>query len=637
MDTAVFCCIAEGKHGATRVYVTLEPGGRQTGFQAGATLREILTEHDIFFAHPCGGRGSCGHCRVEFWQDAPRPTKAEQQRLSKEQLARGVRLSCCTQPKDGSVVTLIGAEQSQFAFDLGEELTVPVTVDPAVSKLTLNLPLPTLDNQGDFLARAMEQLRMNGVAFEGETPRIPRALLSRIPASVQARQGLVTLTYDGQGLVEWEPGDTREQFRGMAIDIGTTTVAARLVDLHTGTVQARSATLNSQSSLGVDVINRIEHCRRDPQGLHRLQEQIQDDLRSLLKRLLADAAAAPETVAQVTIIGNATMMHLLLGVDPLSIALSPYTPVWTRTLRVSSETVGLSLASGCEAIIGPAVSAYVGADILAGVIASSIAEQEKMSLLIDVGTNGEIVLGNRKRLMAAATAAGPAFEGAQISCGTWAAPGAIDQVVIDDSVQLHTLEEAPPIGLCGTGLVDVTAALLRHGVVHPGGKMLKREDIAQLPAHLADRLTQVNGQPAFYLADSQGEPLHLTAGDIRQVQLAKGALQAGVKILLQEMDITFQDIEQVFLAGSFGQKLQVPNLQRLGLLAEIDPAKIRGIGNSALAGAQLMLLSKAHRRRMEELRGQIEYVELSAYEGFADAYSDALPFPTGEEHPQQEG
>jgi len=608
------------------MHLIVEPGGRRIRFRHGMTLREILAEHDIFFPHPCGGRGACGHCRVEFQQKAPEATPVERKLLGEEQLARGVRLSCRTHPEDGSVVRLLGAEQNQFVFTLNDQTATAVSVDPAVRKVTLKIELPTIQKQGDDLDSLLEQLRLNGIIFESPGPRIPPGLLRRLPAILQSEPGLVTVTCDEQGLIELEPGDTREQLRGVALDIGTTTLAARLVDLSTGTVLSQTATLNSQSSLGLDVINRIEYCRQEPQGLQRLQERVLEDMRSMLRRLLDDSAAQPESVAQVVVVGNPTMMHLLLGVNPRSIALSPYTPVWTRTLRVTADRLGLSLASGCEVVVAPAVSAYVGADVLAGVVASRLAEQEKLSLLIDVGTNGEIVLGHRGRLLAAATAAGPAFEGAQISCGTWAAPGAIDQVSIDDTVQLRTVEGAAPIGICGTGLVDATAELLRLGIIHPGGRLLPRDNIGPLAAPVAERLLQVNGQPAFYLADSAGQRLALTARDIRQVQLAKGAIQAGVRILMREMGVRYEDIEQVFLAGSFGQKLRAANLQRLGLLAEIESSKIQPIGNSALAGAQLALVSRDDLARMDELQGQIEYIELSAYPGFTDAYTDALPF-----------
>lgn len=607
----------------------LEPKRLKVDYEPGGTLQAILAAHGVFFPHPCGGRGACGQCRVRFIEGAPEPTAVEIKHLTAEQLAQGVRLSCACLPAGNAVVELVGAEQNQFVFELGEEAAVPVTIEPEVRKLSLRLQMPTLEEQGDCLSRIVGQLLLNGIDFETLGPHIPPDLLARIPGAVQAGQRLVTVTFDHDGLVEIEPGDTREQLYGIAIDIGTTTLAARLMNLNTGERLAWIARLNSQSSLGADVVNRIEYSRNNHGGLEALQRRVLDDLHAMVEEALDEAGVAARHVGQIALVGNPTMMHLLLGVDPLSIALSPYIPVWTRSLRLPANQLGFHLASGCKALVGPAASAYLGADILAGVVACGMDLDDRLTLLIDVGTNGEMVLGNKDRMVGASTAAGPAFEGAQIICGTWAAPGAIDQVSFDGDLRIHTLQNKPAIGICGTGLVDVTAELLRTGAVTPMGKMHGPSETDRLPAPIAARLRTLQGQAACYLAGSEKAPLCLTARDVRQVQLAKGAIQAGVAILAREMGVAVEDIDQIYLAGSFGQKLCVPNLQRLGLLRECDPARIKAVGNSALAGAQLMLLSREYNRRLEQLHHTIRYVELSSHPAFTDMFTEAMVFPEG--------
>lgn len=605
----------------------LEPKRLKLNYEPGDTLQTILAAQGVFFPHPCGGRGACGQCRVRFIEGAPEPTLVEKKHLTEAQLAQGIRLSCACRPEGNAVVELLGAEQNQFVFELGQEAALPVTIESEVRKLSLQLQLPTLEEQGDCLSRIVGQLLLNGVDFETLGPQIPPALLASIPAAVQAGQRLVTVTFDHEGLVEIEPGDTREQLYGIAIDIGTTTLAARLIDLNTGERLAWTARLNSQSSLGADVVNRIEYSRKNHGGLQALQHRVLSDLHAMVEEALQEAGVAARHIGQIALVGNPTMTHLLLGVDPLSIALSPYIPVWTRSLRLPADRLGFHLASGCKALIGPAASAYLGSDVLAGVVACGMDLDEEVSLLIDVGTNGEMVLGNKDRMVGASTAAGPAFEGAQISCGIWAAPGAIDRVSFDGAVRIHALQDKPPIGICGTGLVDVTAELLRAGAVTPAGKMRGPSEIDGLPTSVAARIRSIQGQAAFYLAGSEKAPLCLTARDIRQVQLAKGAIQAGVAILAEEMGVAVEAIDRIYLAGSFGQKLCVPNLQRLGLLQRCDPARIQAVGNSALAGAQLMLLSREYNRRLEQLHHTIRYVELSSHPVFTEAFTEAMLFP----------
>jgi uncharacterized 2Fe-2S/4Fe-4S cluster protein (DUF4445 family) len=320
-----------------------------------------------------------------------------------------------------------------------------------------------------------------------------------------------------------------------------------------------------------------------------------------------------------------------LGVNPASIAETPYTPVWTEMLQVPAGELGLNLAAGARALLAPCLSGYIGGDVLCGVLMSGMDQSGETSLLIDVGTNGEIVLCHQGKMVAAATAAGPAFEGAQISCGTWAARGAIDRVYAEDgSLGVHTLGDQPPIGLCGTGLVDTTALLVQQGVVNFAGKMLSPEQVDHIPEYLKSRVKLMDNQPAFELEHTpDGRVIQLLARDVRQVQLAKGAIQAGVEILCRESGIAFSEIDKVYLAGSFGKKIVVENLQRLGLLHGIAPEKVLPIGNSSLAGAQMLLLSEQLQERIERLRQNIRYIELSSYAAFTEIFADCMLFPEG--------
>ncbi len=437
----------------------------------------------------------------------------------------------------------------------------------------------------------------------------------------------------GDELVDFEPGDTCRRCYGVAVDLGTTTLAASLVDLAEGDELAVAAELNPQTRLGDDVLSRITHAAETAGGLSELQETVVGALNELFVRLADQGGVRREEIYHVTISGNTTMQQLCCGLDPRWLGRVPFVPVLGGGLQLAAAELGLDIHPRGKVYFMPVIGGFVGGDTTAGILATSLAELPGPAMLIDIGTNGEIVLAAEGRLWAASTAAGPAFEGARISRGMRAAPGAIDKVVLDGRLRINTIGGQPPAGLCGSGLIDVIAELLRSGLLTPQGRFARPEQLpADVPADLAQRLVECDGQAAFRLASAgesaDGKDLLLTQRDVRETQLATAAIRAGTTMLLRRAGLEARDLRAVLLAGGFGTFLRRSNAQRMGLLPpEVEHERILFQGNTSLAGARLVLLSQEARGEAEELARRVEHVDLSADADFHSTFAEAMLFP----------
>jgi uncharacterized 2Fe-2S/4Fe-4S cluster protein (DUF4445 family) len=397
---------------------------------------------------------------------------------------------------------------------------------------------------------------------------------------------------------------------GVAVDIGTTTVAAYLVDFGTGKVLTAASCLNSQRAWGADVIARIDHAGKDPSNLSYLAELARVDVTGLANRLLASVGAAPESLREISVVGNTTMLHLFAGVDPSGIAVAPFTPAFTALQRKQAADYGLPYPKAFVTL-GPSVAGYVGADLVAGIQAVGLEEREKLSLIIDLGTNGEMALGNRDGIVACATAAGPAFEGAAISCGTGGVAGAIDSLAWNEGrLELTTIGDLSPIGVCGSGIIDAAACLVRGGIADETGAF-------------ADPW----GEEGYPLAGTGGKTIRFTQGDMRQIQLAKAAVAAGIASMLDDKGATLEDIEHVFLAGGFGSYLRPASAATIGLIPPGLLPKVQAVGNAAGHGAVRMLLFKDEARNLSTLAAAVRYLELSGSDFFRDRFVEELFFP----------
>lgn len=631
-----------------KVKVTFLPAKLSTRVPPGTTAFNAAAWLGLPIESTCGGRGTCGKCKVRVEGDAVPITAADQHYLNAEELAAGWRLSCELEVLRDVVIHIprLMAVHKTAMVGVGR----PVRLEPDVQKVFLRLPQPALDDQRADYERLAAVLTELGYAVRGDL----RAWRS-LPAILRQADFAVTAVLVGDHLAAVEPGDTTATCYGLAFDIGTTTVVGNLADLHQGVVVGVASDLNGQAIYGADVISRIGYATKQPGGLEELQARVVATINGIIDRLLSETGVALEHIYEMTVVGNTTMLHLFLGLDPGAIARAPFIPVIRGPASVPAADLGVHMHPHGLVYVFPVIGAYVGGDTVAVLLASELLTRahaatpkrslegrkivharhkpQGVRLAIDVGTNGEIALGSAERTLATAAAAGPAFEGAEISCGMRAAAGAIEGVRLNGDVHLQVIGDVPPIGVCGSGLIDVAAELLRVGLLEPSGRLLSRPEAEArgLPPGLCRRLRQ-NGQvQEFVLAwaeeSGEGRDIALTQKDIRALQYAKGAIASGITILKQLLGVEDEDIEEVLLAGAFGSYINPASARAIGLVPPLPLERIKAIGNAAGEGAKIALLSFRERQVAEAIPTRVEYVELSGRADFNQVFMEALSFP----------
>jgi uncharacterized 2Fe-2S/4Fe-4S cluster protein (DUF4445 family) len=549
--------------------------------------------------------------------------------FSADQLRDGWRLACQTAVRGDCVVSI---PQSSLFAGLHQILVTATTPTsphllPAARKTYVELSPPTLaDNAPDVL-----RLEQTIGQFEPDL-----ALVRQLPEALQRGNYRGTAVLSRGRLIGFEPGDTTSSHYGAAFDIGTTTVVGALLDLRSGDEAAVAARTNPQVAFGDDVLSRIKHAASCVDGLKQLHRAAVEAIGEMIDQMCEEAGVRREHIYDVALAGNTAMEHLFCGIDPAQLGQIPFSPVYGRGLSASAGELGIPVHRGAAAYVFPVVGGFVGGDAVAGMLSTQLAAQPLPTLMVDIGTNGEIVLVNEGRLWAASTAAGPAFEGARISCGMRAASGAIEKVSLNEDVQCGVIGGGPPMGLCGSGLIDLAAELLRHGVVSPEGRMLTPQELPpSLPTALKRRLIHDNdGKIQFLLADRgaaiSDPPVVLTQRDVRELQLASGAIRAGISILLKHAGLGPRDLQSVLIAGGFGSFIRRSNAQRIGLLpADVDHHRIHYVGNTSLAGAKWAVLSTEARKQAEELARRTRLVELSMDLDFQREFAEAMVFPAG--------
>jgi uncharacterized 2Fe-2S/4Fe-4S cluster protein (DUF4445 family) len=600
---------------ARKLEVTYQPFDRTTRVPPGTTLFSAAHWVGLPIDSTCGGRGTCGKCKVRVLEGSSEVTIADHRQLRKQEIEEGWRLSCQARIYEDMTCEVPQLLRVPKAATMG--LSRLVIIDPNVRKVYLELAEPDLHDQRSDVARLGDAL-----TAEGHDMSASVSVLRTLPKTLRDAQFKVTAVLAGEHLVAIEPGDTTEECFGVAFDVGTTTLVGTLMNLRTGMAAAVRSTLNGQAPFGADVISRISHAMNGPESVHELRAAVLDTMNGILEGLYAEAGIGPERTYEAVVVGNVTMLHLLLGIDPAPIAVMPFTPAFMDALSVPASEVGLRIHAGGYVQTLPALGAYVGADIVSGVLATGIAREDKLRVFVDVGTNGEIVIGNSQRTLATAAPAGPAFEGSQIKCGMRATDGAIEGVQLGDTVELQIIGgDVPAQGLCGSGLVDAVAQLLNVGLLDHSGRMLSAADAPTHP--LAARLIEVEGVRAFLLADG----VYLSQRDVRELQFAKGSIATGIKVLMDILGVSASDLEEIFLGGSFGSYLNPESAKIIGLVPPVDVDKIIAVGNSAGEGAKIALLSYRERQVAFELPARIEYVELSGRTDFNDAFVSVLAFP----------
>ena len=419
---------------------------------------------------------------------------------------------------------------------------------------------------------------------------------------------------------------------GVAIDVGTTTMVASLLNLASGKELAVVSDLNPQVEYGDDVIARIQKVREDGASLAKLKGLVIDKTNEMIDRLLEESGMARESIVDMTVAGNSTMQQIFSGFDVAPLGEVPFEQAFHEGQTLQARDIGLNVGEDTQVYIFPQIDGFVGGDTVAGMLSSRIDRRDGTILFVDVGTNGEIALSHKGKLAAASTAAGPAFEGARISQGMRAMEGAIEKVVIDDDVTINVIGGVPPVGLCGTALVDASARLLRLGIIEDTGRMLSREEVSDsVPPAVRARVAAEGEESGFVIATAEesasNEPIILRQKDIREMQLAVGAIRAGINILMKRLGVNADGLDRVLLAGGFGNFIRRNNACRIGLLPDIPHDKISFIGNSASLGAKLALMSLTERAYAEQLRKETEHMSLSHDPEFQMEFAEAMMFP----------
>jgi uncharacterized 2Fe-2S/4Fe-4S cluster protein (DUF4445 family) len=454
--------------------------------------------------------------------------------------------------------------------------------------------------------------------------------LMRVDHNTSGPAAGVTAVVVDEVLVDIEPGDTTERIFGIAFDLGTTTVVATLLDLVTGTPVAVASKLNPQQTFGADVITRISTIMMDDRALEHLTGLAHEVLDELARDVCAEGGVDPSEVYEVAVAGNATMTHIVLGVDPEPLGMAPFVMTARQWPEMLATDVGVHVHPRARAVVFPALGAYVGGDIISGLLASGMDRDPRTRLFIDIGTNCEIVLGSNEGLLATAAPAGPAFEGAAIRCGMRASEGAIEGVSIStDEIGLRVIGDAEPIGLCGSGLVDAVAELVSIGLVDHSGRFVTDEDAARVAPGVASRLTMVGAERVFVLhwRGAVDQSIYLSQRDVRELQFAKAAIATGWSLLLEDAGIEASSVQQVLLAGSFGSYLSPASAVRLGLVPSLPLLRVVSAGNVAGEGAKMALLSQRERAGAMALLEEVTYVELSDRADFNDRFVELLQFP----------
>ena len=608
--------------------VTFLPGFRKVEVPAGETLMVAAQKAGLSLNAVCGGIGKCGKC-VMFHKSGRIRFDAElfKEFFTQEERDAGAVLSCETYVEDDCQIlvperTLIQTQQILMNV-VGHE----VELFPAIRKYYISVTPPTLATPTSDLYRLLNAVSDAG-GPDSKQVYVPLDNLRRIPSMLRDSGWKVTATIArlpaGYRMIEIEKGDTSARLYGVAVDLGTTTIVAFLRDLTTGQVVGVGSTYNRQISCGEDILSRVNYSKR--KGLARLQELAVESINAAITSAANTAGVDRDDIYEVVVAGNTIMAHMLLAIDPSYMIEEPYVPVVRRSLTTSAGKIGLSIKPEGGIFIFPSISDFIGGDIVADIVASGMSENPEISLMIDIGTNFEVVLGNNEWMFACAGAAGPALEGGEVLFGMRANPGAIERVTIDPvtlNVRYHTINEKKPVGICGSGLIDMLAELLRACVIDRTGR------INTTISH--PRIRQGEYFPEFVVAwkneSGIGKDIVVTENDIKNLIMSKASTLAACMVLMNQAGITREDIKNLYFAGGFGNYLNKDNAITIGLIPEVPVDRIINLGNGAAEGANIALINRKRRKFIDEIVYHIAYVELNADPSFMDEYTKGTFLP----------
>jgi uncharacterized 2Fe-2S/4Fe-4S cluster protein (DUF4445 family) len=608
--------------GSARVRLRFEPDGNEVRVPSGTPIFDAASWNGIAIDSTCGGYGTCKKCKVKILSGDVPVGPIDPRAFTPTELADGWRLACRAGAREDLVVEVPPLQTRPKAALAG--VGRHVILRPAVQKRHLVIDEPTLEDQRSDLQRVLDGL-------DDLEPYVSIEMLRELGTTMRQAKFDVTAVVCDRELIALEPGDTTARRYAIAFDLGTTTVVATLLDLETGQPAAVRSMLNRQQPYGADVITRISATMMDSGALQALRDRAHETLAELTGEVLTEAAVTPAEVYEITVCGNVTMMQLALGIDPEPLSMAPFVVAAHELPPVKAFDFGVDVHPRAPAFVFPSLGAYVGGDIVAGMLASGLTRDKRLRLFIDVGTNSEIALGSVDRVLATAAPAGPAFEAAQIRCGMRAADGAIEGVKIgEEALTLEVIGDCEPVGMCGSGLVDAVAELVHSGLLDRSGRFIPDEDAHEQFPLLAPRLTKIGEERVFVLhwrGEDPADSVFLSQRDVRELQFAKASIATGWDILLRELGVDASEISQVLLAGSFGAYLTPLSAVRIGLVPRMALPRIMSAGNVAGEGAKIAALSLRERAEAESILREVQYVELSGRTDFNDLFIDQLAFP----------
>ncbi|MBC7332855.1 MAG: DUF4445 domain-containing protein [Actinobacteria bacterium] len=632
-----------------KYFIKFLPSNKSITIDPNYNLRQAILDCGLDIDSSCGGAGTCGRCVVQIIEGTVE-TKDFPKFISKKEKENGFVLSCQARVKSDLVVYVpervkqkgkiekgeLGERPSKIYAGISKREFSSIEVKPWIVKEWLKVEKPSFSYGTSDLFRLQKAIKESlGI----EDCVVPIHIMRILPNVLREKNWTVTVTVDkwNRTLIDIQAGEVDRKCYGIAIDIGTTTLVLYLVDLENGDILSVASEYNPQIKFGEDIINRIVYSTRK-EGLNKLREVVVDCLNSLIWNLLLDSGVDPDSIVSVVVAGNSTMMHLFYGVPPRYIREEPYVTVANRFPNSTAEEVGIKHIRNAMVYSMKGVASYLGSDITSGVLATDMACQKELTLFLDLGTNGELVVGNSEWMMGCSCSAGPAFEGGGVKCGIRAVDGAIEKVWIDEETykcEVEVIGGGKPRGICGSGLIDIIGEMYLKGVIDRKGKF--NRDIGNR------YLECVDGDLRYIIVDARdsatGKSIFISEVDINNLMRAKAAIYAGIKTLLEEVDLNVYDLDRIYIAGGLGKHLNIRNAIVIGMLPDIDISKYHFLGNTSVTGAYLSLLSEEKYKKSLEIANKITYIELSVNMKFMDRYvaglflpyTDLKDFPTVEE------
>ena len=595
--------------------IDLEPVGRRTSIDSDQTLLDAAQQAGVELVSICGGVGLCDSCKIILVEGELSPVRdSELEALYEEDIEMGFRLACQAKPLSDVKIDIPPESLTTPQRLQVEGLRAAVEFNPPVVAHDLKIEPASLDDLRSDFSRLSQKLNLSA-----DPQTMGLHVMSELPGVLRENDWNVRVALRQNEVVAVFPPET--PLFGLAVDIGTTKLAAYLVELATGETVAKAGAMNPQIAYGEDVVSRIAYANRHEGGRETLRTRLIEEINSLLDVLCKEARADKGNVIEAVVVGNTAMHHFFSGLPVRQLGEAPYVPVIGDALEFRSRRSGLELATGAYVYLPPNIAGYVGADHVAMLVASRVWETDQVLLAVDIGTNTEITLVSNGRMLTCSCASGPAFEGAHISNGMRAAPGAIERVqILEGEIKLQTIGGGSPVGICGSGILDAIAEMLEAGILDNRGSFQLGE------RHIRSR----DGKPEFILSPEAETGHHrditVSRKDVNEIQLAKGAIRSGIDILLDEAGITDQEVEKIVVAGAFGTYIDIGSAIRVGMFPEIPQGRFHQVGNAAGAGAKDLLISNDLRRKAKEIKERVEYIELTTHQAFMTTFLERMYF-----------